>query len=515
MRLAPLVGLAGILVGVLAVEFNDQVLTISLEDVSGHFGLGHDSATWLATIYVVGEIVGMATGPTLATIFTLRRFALFAIATATLPTLLMPFAPGPGTLLALRLIQGLSGGFMIPLLMMTALRVLDPKIRLYGLAAYALSATAAPSFATALAALWTDILFDWRFIFFGIVPFATIASVLVWFGLDQDELRLSKLQTFDWIGTLLVLIGLGGLAIILEQGDRLDWFNSTAISVLALVSVVAIPALVVWEMRAPAPLFDLRLLARRNFAYAIIALLLFLVIALGASAVPTAYLGQVHAYRSLQSSSLPLVVGVSQIFLLPATAFLLDHERVDSRWVSAIGYVCILAALIGTAGMDSSWTRQQFLVWEALGSIGFAFVILPLLMMATNVVKPQEGPFAASEVNTPRAIAEALGVWITQLVQRWRGGLHRDRILDTLGLERYSTVQAQPLGDVVPALTPQGVPSTSGSVGALGELVQREVTTLTTIDTFLVLAALVIVLLVVLMLLPQRTYPPRIQLAHP
>ena len=509
-----LVGLGGILAAAILAQLNDQVLTSALPDVSGGFGLGHDPASWLSTVYINGEVIGMIVAPSLGLGFSFRRFALFAVALSTLSTIVMPLAGGIGVLLGLRFLQGLAAGFTIPLLMTTALRVLDPPIRLYGLACYALTATFTPNLATTLAALWTDGVGDYRFVFLEALPLGAIAMVPIWWGMQQDPPNYERLKKFDWLGAVLVAVGFGALSIVLEQGDRLDWFNSQLIATLTLIAAVAIPWFMIHESYAEVPLIRLDLFKRRNFAYASITLILFLIIALSASSVPIAHLIQVQGYRPLQAHILTLEIAASQLVLLPATALLLDVKWIDSRWVSAVGFACILASCIGKALLTPDWQADQFLFWQALDAIGFPLVAMPLLMMATNVLSPDEGPFASAMINAPRAVAEAIGVGVLAVIDRWRGGLHRTRILETLGASRLTVVQAAPIpGASLPALTPVGRPSAPGALAALDRGVEAAVTTLTAIDTFLILGAVVIFMMIVLAVLPERTYPPRIALA--
>jgi MFS transporter, DHA2 family, multidrug resistance protein len=510
-----LVGLGGILVAAIVAQLNDQVTSLALGDISGGLGIDSDTATWLPTLYVTGEVTGMCLAPSLGLAFSFRRFALFAIALSCGATLLVPVVGDhPPALLGLRLIQGIAAGFTIPLLMTTALRVLDPPIRLYGLAVYALTATFTPNLAATLAALWTDVVDDWRFVFLEALPFCAVAAVLVWWGMEQSPPQHERLEKLDWLGALLVAIGFGSLSIVLQQGDRLDWFNSSTITLMTLASTIAIPLFFWQEQRAEIPLIDLGLFKRRNFAYAATTLIFFLVIALSASQVPLTFLEQVRGYKPLQAHWLTLEIASTQLILLPATALLLDLKWLDSRWLSFVGLACILTACIGGAHVTSAWTRDQFFVWQLFQSVGFAFVVMPLLMMATNVIKPEEGPYGSAMVNTPRAVAEGIGVWAIELIRRWRGGLHRTRILEILGADRLTLVQADPVpGASLPALTPQGTPRSADTLAALDRAVEAQVTTLVTIDTFLILGVLVLCVMLLLAVLPERTYPPRIALA--
>src|SRR6195952_421420 len=256
MDIKPLFARGGVLIAAMTSEFNDQVTSVALTDVRGALGISHDSGTWIESLYVWAEIVGMAISPWLAMTFTLRRWTLFSIALCGASSVLIPFSPNIEAIYALRLLQGLAGGMIIPLLMTAAFRVLTPDIRLYGLAVYALTATFTPALASTVAALWTDIV-DWRFVFLQTIPLCSLAGVLVWYCLLQDQPKYERLRILDWRGALLLVIGTGALSTMMYQGDRLDWFNSSLICVLGLVSVVAIPLFLVNEWFHPLPFLKL------------------------------------------------------------------------------------------------------------------------------------------------------------------------------------------------------------------------------------------------------------------
>src|SRR3984957_13273752 len=510
----PFLGLVGILIAAMTAEFNDQVTSIALVDVRGAFGIGYDPGTWIQSLYVSAEIIGMAISPWQLVTFTLRRWTLFSIALCGVSSALIPFSPTIEAIYTLRLLQGFSEGLIIPLLMTTALRALAPQIRLYGLAVYALSATFTPAMGASLAALWTDLV-DWRFVFFQAIPLCTLAGVLVWYGDPQDEPHYERFRMLDWQGVLLLVAGFGAFSTVLYQGDRLDWFNSPLICILALVSAIAIPLFLLNEWFHPLPLVKLQLLGRRNIAYGAIAVFIFLIIGQAATAVPLQILQEVQGYRPLQSNLITLEIALAQLALLPAVAFLLDFPQVDSRVVSVIGLALMLTACIGSSLVDYTWNRDQFFLWQAFQAVGQAMAVMSILMMATNSVRsPAEAPFVSALFNMPRAVAEAVGAWLLALIARWRGNLHSDRIIDQIGQNRYSTIQGHGVLPNLPTpLLPNGFPRTPNSLQALATVVQEQVEVMTAADTFLVVGALAVFSMVVLLLLPVRTPPPRLLLA--
>lgn len=505
-----LLGLLGVLLAAVVAGFNQQVTSIALTDVRGALGISNDPGTWLNSLYVSAEAIGMVLSPWFLVTFSLRRFTLFAIALSCAATVLIPFTADIDLLYALRLAQGLAGGLTIPLLMTTALRATPPSIRLYGLAVYALTATVTPGLAATLAALWTEVA-GWRFVFFEAIPLCGLAAVLAWHGLPQDPPHYERFRIFDWRGALLAIVGFGSSTTLLQQGDRLDWFHSPLICVLALVSIIAIPLLLLNEWFHELPLLKLQMLGRRNFAYGAIALFAVLVIGLSAGRIPLAFLQEVQGYRPIQSYPIALEIAALQVLMLPLMAFVLDIEWVDARVVSFIGLACIVAACVGGSTATVDWNRDQFYLWQALQGIGQPMLVVPLLMIATNSVTPQEGPFASALVNTPRALAEATAVWLFDLILRWRGGLHSARLLDQAGQDRFHVIQATGLlRQHPPPLLPNGHPRLPGSLEQFARAVERQASILSLSDAFLIMAALAIALMAVLLVLPVRTRPPRI-----
>jgi DHA2 family multidrug resistance protein len=504
MTTKPLIGLLGVLVAALNAEFNELVLATALVDVRGALGISHDPGLWIESLYSSGLVLGMALGPWLAVTFTLRRFTLFAIGFTCCATLLIPFASDLSVMLGLRLFQGLGGGFTIPLLIMTALRVLAPSVRLYGLAAYALTATFTPAVSTSIAALWTDIV-DWRFVFFEALPLGASASVFVWYGLPQDLPRFERLRQFDWQGFLLLAVAAGCLTTLMYHGDRWDWFNSRVVCVLALLCGITVPLLALNEWFHPLPLFKLQMLKRRNFAYGVLGLLLFVILSLSSSLVPLTYLTEIQGYRALQGHWITLLIALAQFLMLPAVAFLLDHKAADPRAVTLCGLAFIGMACLGNAALDASWNREQFYLWQALQAVGQPMVVLPLLMMATNTVKgPEEGPFASTLINTTRGLAAPVANGVLEFVERWRGALHSERLVDQIGQTRFRPLLAHH------SLLPGGQHTAAENAERLGRAVEAQVSVLTTADTFLVLAAFAVALGLLVVILPVRTYPPRI-----
>lgn len=486
------IGLVGVLIAALSSGINDRVTEITLIDTLGVFGLGHDEGTWVSTAYAAAEVSAMLVAPWLAITFSIRRFAIVATVAFALLGVVIPFAPNLETLLALRVLQGLAGGALPPLLMTVALRFLPWNIKLYGLSAYALTATFGPNLAMPLSALWTENS-DWRLVFWQIVPAGLAGAALIAYGLPQDPLRLERLKQADWRGALLGMGFISMLVVALTQGERLDWLNSPLIVVLLLGAAVCLPLFLLNEWFHPLPLFKLQLLERRNFAYGIMTLCLFVIVATAGSAIPAAYLIEIQGYRPQQVMPIALLIAVPQLILAPLVAFVISHRWVDSRYVLAAGLCLLTVACIGGSMVTSEWVREDFYALQALHAFAQPMVVVPLLMNATGVIAPMEGPFASAMVNALRGLAAVIAGSAVENFLTKREHFHSNILLNAF-TSRQPTL-AQPLDQ--------------GSILELAERLREQAFVLSFSDAFLALLAVLAALLLILLTLPKRAYPPQ------
>lgn len=503
----PIIGLIGMALGVAMVEANDQVVAFMIHDFEAYWGTGADGGKWVESLFLTGLCIGMTQAPWWSETVSYKYWAVFAVTLACLTTIIMPFAPNIEALYALRFVQGIAEGFTLPLLMEVALMVLPPPVRLYGLCIYGLTITFTAPFAIFWAGLWGELV-GWKWQMYAALPLSIAPLALIIYGMPKTPVHLSRLNKYDWSGTLLAIIAFGAFSTMLYHGTRLDWFESKLICVLALITVIAFPLFVINELLVPAPLMGLRLLKRRDLAFALPSLFLFIIYTAAGTFVPVGVLGSVQDYKPLQAWPLGLVLGLGQFITLPATAWLLDHRSVDPRWVIAIGLLLSCTACLLDSQMTSSWGWWQFMPSQVLLMIGEPMVILTILMIGTNNLTPEEGPGGSAIVNTTRAFGECTTSWLLGLVQFYRSSHHYNRLVDHQGGESYVPAQLAPYMPISDA--PRGA---FGGFDMYMNEFGRQLSVLTTADVYRVLAMLPVAIFLYMMVMATRTYPPRILLA--
>lgn len=487
------IGLLGMLLISLAAGLNEHVTEVAMTDVRGALSIGHDEGTWLTALFEATNVAAMAFAPWCSITFSLRRFTMGAALMFALVGLLCPFAPNVETLAALRALQGLAGGCLPPMLMTAALRYLPPNIKLYGLAGYALTATFGPNLGTPLAAFWTDYV-NWRMVFWQVVPLCLVSTAAIFYGLPQDPLRLERFRSFNWVGLLTGFPAISMLVIGLYQGNRLDWLSSPLICAMLGGGGVLFCLFLLNEWSHPLPFFKLQMLAQRNFTHSLVTLAGVLVVLLGVAVIPSDYLAEVRGYRPLQIAPLALVVALPQLIALPVTAAILNIERVDCRWVLALGLVLMVASCVLGSFMTSDWVRDNFYPLQALLTVGEPMAVIPLLMQVTSGLPATEGPFASAMFNMVKGFAAAVGTGLMEGLGTAREHGHSVMLVDRLGSE--------------PLMTAQGVDRTRMFAHLAGRI-HAQATVLMSADLYLVLAAIAIALVLLVPIVPVRVRPPR------
>ncbi|WP_390897896.1 MFS transporter [Pseudomonas citri] len=443
-----MVGLVGIFLAAMMAGLNTRVGALALADVRGAMGLGFDDGSWLTTVYSAGELIAMPFSAWFAITLSLRRFELWMLGLCTLLALVLPFIHDLGLLLALRFVQGLVSGTTIPLLMMAALKFLPASIRLYGLALYAMTATFAPNLSIWLAGHWTDGLQDWRWVYWQIIPLAVIAAGLIAWGLGREPIQTSRFGQANWFGMACGVPAFGLITVALDQGVRLDWFQSPLITSALVAGLALLAIYLLSEWYHPSPFIKLQILGRRNLGLGCLLFVGLLVVLMSSSLLPAAYLGPLQNYRPLQMASIGLIVALPQLILGPAVALLLYRKWIDARQVFALGLLLIALACLCGAQLTSDWNRDQFVMAQTLQAFGQPMAVVSMLFLITSVVQPAEGPYVSGTINTLRAFGSLLGAALVGQLMTVRGRFHGEMLLDQAALASQVLAPSQLTGMV-------------------------------------------------------------------
>ncbi len=372
----PFVAIIGVLLGALASVFAGRLLSIGLADVQGAIGASADDMSWLNTSFSAGSMFMGPLSVFLGGIYGPKRVLLWASVVFMLSELLSPLlGRNIVTLIVLQFLAGLSSGAYYPLTMTSIIRNLPLRFLHLGVAAYSLDILASTHI-TNLVEAWYIRHLSWHWIFWNALLVTPILMVCIALGMPKQTLPQrdprTSLRGFLYASTALTLIFCG-----LDQGERLDWFNSGVVNGflaagLWLAVVTGFKRL--WD---PHPLVNLRFLAARNFLLLGAVMTCFRFLLLAPTLLVPQYLELMHGYRPDQTGQVLGWISILELIASPLAGYLI--YRTDSRFICGLGFTLVGISCFVTSKIDPGWTGETFVAMQALNSVGLAFALTGMI----------------------------------------------------------------------------------------------------------------------------------------
>ena len=241
-----------------------SIANVSIPTIAGNLGVSADQGTWVITSFAVSNGISVPVSAFLMTRFGVVRTFLISVVLFTLASLLCGLSWSLGSLVFFRVIQGAVSGPMIPGSQALLISIFAPTKRGTALAIWSMTTLIAPICGPIFGGYISDN-FTWPWIFLINLPVGMVCAAICWRMLASRETPTRKVP-IDRIGFALLVVWVGALQIMLDKGKDSDWFNSTAITALAIISAVGFVAWVIWEVTDANPIVDLSLFGSRNFA---------------------------------------------------------------------------------------------------------------------------------------------------------------------------------------------------------------------------------------------------------
>lgn len=434
-RLRDWFAILGVSLGAFMAILDIQIVNASLREIQGSLGLDASEGSWISTAYLIAEIIVIPLTAFCSVAFGLRNYLIFNSVMFLIASMLCGLSWNMESMIFFRILQGFSGGTLIPMSFQCILTILPMSQRNVGLAIFGLTATLAPTLGPAIGGYLTDTM-GWRSIFFlSIVPgVASMAFIAI--GIEKSKPVLSKLRELDWLGAFLLSVALGSLTFILEEGAPRDWFEDNGIRIAVLALLAALPLFFVVQSTREKPLLQLGLLLDRNFGLAAL-ITVFSAIALYGGVYATAvYLGQIQSYSARDIGTTMMWIGIPQLFVMPLLPFLM--KRFDLRLLACVGFAIFAASNFLNGFPDANYAAEQFRFSLILRAIGQPLFMIPLSSMGMAVIKPEQSAQASSIYNMLRNLGGSIGIAMTSTLLVSRTHLHLSTNMTSIDLDDVS-----------------------------------------------------------------------------
>jgi DHA2 family multidrug resistance protein len=498
----------GVLLGCFMAVLDVVITNSSLRDIAGALGASSDEISWVPTSYLVAEIVVIPLTAWLSQAFSLKRYLLANSVLFLLFSILCGQARSLDLMILFRICQGFSGGVLIPLAFSVILGYLPRSKHPIGMAMFSITATFAPSVGPLIGGWLTDN-YGWPFIFYlNIIP-CTLLILSTWFTMDMQPMKLSVLKRGDWLGIGTMAVGLGSLEIVLEDGNRKDWFGNPDIVRLAWVAFLFLTIFVVNELRNKEPLVDLKLFGRRNFGFGSIVNFALGMGLYGVIYILPVYLGQAQGYSAYQIGTVIIWLGLPQLVLIPFIPLLM--KRFDPRKLIGFGMLLFGGSCFMTAFFNKDFSGPQLHIPLLIRALGQPFIMVPLSALATaGMAKGRETGAASALFNMLRNLGGSFAIAGLSTLLSIRERFHSVRLGESISM--YSEPTRLRLSQLAQLFAARGADPYSAELAAtkaVGRIVQQQAYFLAFNDCFLVLGAVLLSSALVLFFIKRPSFTSR------
>src|SRR3990172_7349156 len=489
-----------------------SVANVSLDHIRGSLSAGIDEAAWVLTSYLVSNAIIIPMTGWLARTFGRKRYLLFSILLFTVASLMCGAATSLGMLVFFRVLQGIGGGALQPLSQAILLETFPPREHGMAMAIFGIGIMFGPIAGPLMGGYITDTL-SWRWIFYVNIPIGLFAVMMVkMFIVDPPYMRRTEKIKVDAWGIALLTVGIGALQIVLDKGQREDWFQSDFILVVTAISALSLIAFIIVELfHAEHPIVDLRAFKNISFPSCNVVMFVSFFNLLGSIVLLPLYAQILLGYTATLAGLVLSPGGVATLLTMPVVGKLIVKQ--NPKYLLALG---ILVCAFSTRQMAGFNLTSDFesLMWPRIYlGIGMGLMFIPLTTLTlSSIPKPQMGN-ATSIYNLLRNLGGSIGVAFSATMFARRAQVHQSRMVEHLTAIDHGLRAAVAKGQAL--LPSRGVPQAMAGNTALGRIygqVVRQATMMGFNDAFFILSVLMTFVLPLMFLLlmpaPQNGPPP-------
>ena len=377
-----------------------QIVSASLAEIQAGLSASSDEIAWVQTAYLIAEVIMIPLSGYLSRALSTRVFFSIAAAGFTISSVLCATSSSINEMILWRAVQGFIGGGMIPGVFAAAFTIFPASKRPIVSPLIGLIATLAPTIGPTVGGYLSHA-FSWHWLFLVNVVPGIAVTIAAWNLIDFDQPDHSLLRRFDWVGLGAMAAFLGSMEYVLEEGTRLDWFESHEIVLFTFVMVIG-AVLFFWRaLTRDDPLVDLYAFRNRNFAFGSLFSFTMGIGLYGLTYLYPVYLGRIRGYDAL-------MIGFGGFAL--------------GTWLAS--------------GITADWDFYELLVPQILRGCSLMLCMVPINNLALGTLPPQQLKNASGLYNLTRNLGGAVGLAVINTLLNNRTDLHITRLHEAVAAGR-------------------------------------------------------------------------------
>jgi DHA2 family multidrug resistance protein len=407
-----------------------SVVNVSLPHIQGSLNAGVDEVTWVLTSYLVSNAIIIPISGWLSSVFGRKRYLIFSIILFSISSVLCGSAPTLAMLVVARILQGIGGGGLQPISQAILLESFPTREHGMAMAVFGMGIVLAP-IAGPVVGGWITDNWTWRWVFYINVPAGILAVMMALAFIHDPSYVRKKGIRIDYLGLGLLTVGLGCLQMLLDKGERADWFSSDFILTLTIISATALIALIFVELRSKEPVINLRVFRDRTFAVGNLIMFMGFLTFFAAIVMLPLYLQKLMGYTAVWAGLVLGPGGLATLLVMPLAGNLMKRGVKPQRLL-ALGILISAYSLwlMSRFNLDADFDA---VVWpRVVQAVGMALFFVPLAAATYVNVRNEDMGNATGIFNLLRNLGGSIGVALATTILSQRSQFHQTSLVGHL-----------------------------------------------------------------------------------
>ena len=396
-----------VMISALTAILDSTIVNVSVPNIQAAFGADIDQITWVLTGYLISNVVVIPMTGWLSNLIGLKRYYMYSQLLFVLASMLCGLAWDLPSMVFFRILQGIGGGALLPVSFAIMLEAFPPEQTAQATAIFGTGTILGPIIGPTLGGWLTDN-FTWRFIFYVNLPIVALGLFMTYTAIHTPKHEMTTRAPIDVWGLFAVTAWLATMQVVLQEGQRDDWFRSPLILGLSVVSLLAFVAFLWIELRIEHPFINLRIFADHNF---LVGNLMGVVVAatlFGAVFLIPIFSSAVLGYTALQIGLSLLPAALATLPVFPVVARL--SSLIDPRLLVSAGFVALTYSCWLNSHLDADMSFWGLVWLNTTRSVALPFIFVPLTAIGIQNLPQRQKPEASALYNLTRTLGGSLAI---------------------------------------------------------------------------------------------------------
>jgi DHA2 family multidrug resistance protein len=488
------------------------IVNVSLPQMMGNLGATLDEIAWVVTAYVFANVIVLPMASWLSAVLGRRNYFAGSILLFTVASFFCGHASSLWELVLFRFLQGAGGGGLMATSQSILVETFPPEELGFATGLFGLGVVIGPTVGPTLGGWITDN-YSWPWIFYVNLPIGALAMFMTLLFI-RDPLQEREVGGVDWWGILLLVVGVGALQVVLDRGQRDDWFAAPYITALTIVAAAGIAAFIWWELKTTHPVVDLRVLRNRSLAVGTFFTFIHGFGLYASQFIFPVFVQHLLGFTALQSGLLMLPSSLTAAAMMPLAGRLI-RRGFPPQLMVVFGFISFFAFTWMLSQSTLASGQADFFWPLILRGFGLSLLFVPFTTLALSELSAQDVHQATGLTNMMRQLGGSFGVAVIATFVQYRSWEHRQDML------RYVTpfdfALRQRLSMIIHGLMARGssfVEAQRQAYAAIEGIVSRQAFLLTYMDAFRIVGVFFICCMPLLLLFKTRRGPVVVPAAH-